>query len=71
MLDYLGQYMRQTPVGKSHGRNSVKKAYDFVCSEHERFQAEGNSKLALRYFLVQQYMENRLPLWQIDGGTSG
>ncbi len=45
-------------------RDIIHKAYEFVCAEAKRFRTEGNAKLALRYHLLQNYFESRLPQWE-------
>jgi hypothetical protein len=62
-LDYLGSGMR-TLLGGSGDRDLAEKALAFAQAEHQRFCDQGNSKLALRYALLRQYIEARLDDWR-------
>ena len=65
MVGFLGEgipnALREVPDFAS----PAKRAYAFVRSEAETFRKAGNAKLSLRYYLLQEYMESRLPLWGI------
>ncbi len=65
IVDFLGkcywELVKDAPCGPP-----MKDAYTFVRSEGERFRAAGDSKLALRYHLLQHYMESRLPTWGLN-----
>jgi len=68
ILDYLGEGFRRvfttaSKTGDSKGAETfdeaVPKAFAFIQSEHDRFAAEGNTKLALRYQLLMGYFASR------------
>jgi len=64
MVDFLGKGIQDICNGKpSELTSTVKMSYEFVRSEADRFRKDKNAKLALRYHLLQQYIESRLPLW--------
>lgn len=44
----------------------VKKAYDFIIQESIKHKDNRNSKLGFRYTLLRDYIETRLPNWDID-----
>ena len=60
-VDFLGAGIRE--VWGAEVRDWVVRAYAFVRSEAARFRAARNRRLALRYHLLQQYIESRLPVW--------
>ena len=64
IVDFCGKGMRNLPGPDTQRSHAVSMAYDFVQSEADRFRQEGDSKLALRYHLLHQYMESRLSLWE-------
>jgi len=64
MVDFLGKGILDICNGEpSEVPSMVEKGYEFVRSEADRFRKAGDAKLALRYHVLQQYMESRLPLW--------
>jgi len=44
----------------------VQPGYDFIVSEHEKFVAAKNEKLAQRYGKLRGYYESRLALWGLS-----
>ena len=64
IVDFLGKGYRDIGDTPAIMKNAVTKAYDFVQTEADRFRKAGDSKLAERYDLLQQYIESRLPLWK-------
>ncbi len=66
IVDFLGEGLRDL-LGSNTGMTvAVKMAYDFVRAQAEQFRKSKNVKLALRYHLLQQYIESRLHLWGIQ-----
>jgi hypothetical protein len=67
VVDYLGQgiYDYTSPEERDKITGAVRAIYEFVISEWRRFCDESNGKLALRYHLLREYIESRLPLWGI------
>jgi hypothetical protein len=61
-LDYLGDVMARL-AKPGEGQIMVQPGYDFIVSEHERFVAAKNEKLAERYRKLRDYYESRLALW--------
>lgn len=49
----------------------VEPGYDFIVSEHERFIAAKDERLAERYGKLRSYYESRLPLWGLDKNSNG
>ncbi|MGD0794407.1 MAG: hypothetical protein ABR958_02265 [Dehalococcoidales bacterium] len=41
-------------------------AYKWVVQEHEKYVKSMDNKLAGKYFLLRQYIESRLPIWNIS-----
>lgn len=72
IVDFLGKGLRslfsQDDVAML--AEMVRPAYNFVQSEANRFRKDGNSKLAVRYHLLKQYIESRLPIWGIKDSPS-
>jgi len=64
ILDYLGKGVRSIKGGIES--RWVKKAYQWVIQEHDKYIKSKNFKLAGRYSLLRQYMESRLDLWDIN-----
>jgi hypothetical protein len=64
-VDFLGNGAWDVLKRVQGMRDRVEHAYTFVRCEAERFREVGDSKLALRYYLLQQYIESRLPIWGI------
>jgi hypothetical protein len=69
IVDFLGQGNRDIVEQDKECLAAVPKAYKFVRREAIRFREESNTKLALRYYLLQQYIESRLPIWGIETKT--
>ncbi len=65
IVDFLDKELRDLLGPDLKGGDTVRMAYEFVRSEALRFRNAGNSKLAVRYYLLQQYIESRLPIWGI------
>lgn len=62
-VDFLSDRVQQMYLGKPDRPDydeQVMKGHDFANREHERFMAEGNHKLALRYAWLRQYYEARI-----------
>jgi len=66
IVDFLGKGLRDMLGPDTGVTMAVKMAYDFVLAQAEQFRHAGNTKLALRYHLLQQYIEARLHLWGIQ-----
>lgn len=64
VLDYLGKGVRSLKGGVKP--RWVKKGYQWVIQEHEKYIKSKNYELAGRYSLLRQYMESRLTLWGIS-----
>lgn len=65
-LDFIGEGIQAIWSLDHNVLDMLRPAFAFVKSEAIRFRSERNAKLALRYYLLQQYMESRLPLWNIQ-----
>ncbi|MFC1892928.1 hypothetical protein ACFLYR_02670 [Chloroflexota bacterium] len=63
VLDYLGEGVRSLKDGLDP--LLVKKAYQWVTQEHDKYIKSKNYELAGRFGLLRQYMESRLPLWDL------
>jgi len=64
IFDYLGDGAREA-FGLFPGMPKVaEEALTFARSEGERFRQAGNSKLALRYHLLESYITCRMDLWR-------
>jgi len=63
IVDFLGRGMRDLLGSGTHVPDAIRSAHEFVRAEAMRFRASGESKLASRYELLQQYMAPRLPIW--------
>ena len=67
ILDYLGDEFRKTIYKSPHDEGQIsyeeiyKKAYEFVEAEYKKRRDMGDSKLALRYYLLHQYLKARFP----------
>ncbi|MCJ7545147.1 MAG: hypothetical protein MUP47_11425 [Phycisphaerae bacterium] len=68
IVDFIGQGARE--VSPESAPDFVQKGYDFVRGAAVRFRQEGNAKLAVRYYLLQHYIESRLPLWGLQAGRN-
>jgi hypothetical protein len=61
-IDYAGKAMKDMYPGF---KEIIIRATDFTKRELNRFQAEGNEKLSVRYSLVRDYLNQRLnAFWQ-------
>ena len=76
-VDYLGKGVNDTYGNQPDLPTVIGAAFEFARSEAERFKSEAERsnteekvKLASRYYLLQQYMEDRLHLWGIDAKGS-
>ena len=63
VLDYLGKGAHSI---KGVEASWVKKAYQWVVEEHEKYVKSKNYELAGRYGLLRQYIESRLALWNLS-----
>jgi hypothetical protein len=61
-VDYLGEGMRRMLTGPENA-DLVSKGLSFAVTEHERFIAQGNTKLATRYAAVRSYFEKQRSRW--------
>lgn len=65
IVDFLGKRTRELLASDDAlYTTAVRNAYEFVRSEAARFRKDGDSKLALRYHLLEKYIEPRLPFWE-------
>ena len=64
IVDFLGEGVRED-LSRSAPAPLVEAAYTFVKGEASRFRESGDAKLALRYALLQQYIESRLSIWEL------
>jgi len=71
MVDFLGESARELFTKHEKGYEAARAARSFVQAEAERFRETGPSKLALRYHLVQQYVESRLDNWDLEEDQAG
>lgn len=62
-VDFIGKGVRDMLDADTGAAKAVNIGYEFVRNEAEKFRQSGNTKLAVRYHLLRQYMESRLPLW--------
>ena len=63
IVDFLGKSARDEFGGDNQLLDTVRLAYQFVSAQASNYKAERKGKLALRYYLLQHYIESRLPLW--------
>jgi hypothetical protein len=63
VLDYLGDGIRNSIKDVSI-KEMVYDAYNFIVRELEKHKEEQNSKLEVRYKLLKNYFESRLPAWE-------
>lgn len=67
ILDYLGPVILEIPGTDQKARElMVKPAYEFVLSEQERVNQNGDPKLMARYKAFRNYFESRLALWGLE-----
>jgi hypothetical protein len=62
MLDFMGEKSKET-ADKSIDAEVVKRAYDFVVSQYNKYAKEENEQLASRYFRLLKYITARKRLW--------
>jgi hypothetical protein len=57
-IDYLGEDFKEhlLPVHDEH----IRKSYEYVIEQSEKWKNEKNSKLAFRYSLLRNYFEARM-----------
>jgi hypothetical protein len=71
ILDYLGPVVLEVPGTDRKARElMVKPAYEFVLSEQERINEQGDPKLIARYQAFRDYFESRLPSWGLEARPS-
>ena len=63
MLDFMGKKAREA-ADKSLNPDLVKRAGDFLASQHKKYLYEENHKLSSRYFRLWRYFESRAGLWK-------
>jgi hypothetical protein len=63
IVDYMGEGVSKLPAFRAASCDFVRLAYEFTCTEAERFRAEGNQKLAERYDNLRRYMQPRMEKW--------
>ncbi len=66
IVDFLGDGLRGLTEPDTELPSAVRAAYEFVRNEADRFRRTSDTKHALRYYLLQQYIESRLPIWGIQ-----
>ena len=66
IVDFLGKGIRGLVGTDSQFPLAVRKTYEFVRSEAHRFRTEGPEKLALRYQILQEYVESRVCIWGLN-----
>jgi hypothetical protein len=59
VIDYLGDFFLNK-IGMKIEKDIIDKAYDKVIQFSEKYRNEGNTKIAFKYTLLRNYMENRL-----------
>ena len=69
IVDFLGKGLRDLLGPDTKVVPAVKLAYDFVRTQAEQFRQSGNTELAVRYHLLRQYIESRLPIWGIPANA--
>ncbi len=62
-LDWLGTDIRSS--FQQHP-DLVRNAYNFIIQEAIKYKEARNSKLGFRYTLLRNYVESRLPDWEVD-----
>ena len=67
-LDYLGEGFNKLSANILVFED-IKKAYDIVVQNCAKWKSVNNSKLAFRYFLLKDYFENHLHIWD-DGNVT-
>jgi hypothetical protein len=65
MLDFMGEKSKET-ADNSIDTEVVKRAYEFVNSQYQKYAIEGNEHLASRYFRLLRYINARKKLWSVE-----
>ena len=65
MLDFMGKRAKEA-AENSIPADVVRKARDFVVSQHKKFLDLEDYKLASRYFRLLRYFSHRAKLWGVD-----
>lgn len=60
ILDYAGPLVQQRLRAWPEMNDTLKKARDFARQEHRKFVSSGDRKLALRYALLEGYLNSRI-----------
>jgi len=67
ILDYLSPIMVEDAALRHKFREiTLKPIYEFVLTEQEQIQKGNDPKLTARYEAFRQYIESRIPLWNVD-----
>jgi len=64
-VDFLGKAHRELVRDISKAGVLIRRAYTFARSSAAEFRQRGDAKLAVRYYLLQQYIESRLGIWGV------
>jgi hypothetical protein len=70
ILDYLGPVMSEI-VTLENKEAMIRPLYEFVLAEQKRISDGGNPELIARYQALRQYVESRLPLWDVEAVKTG
>lgn len=73
MVDFLGERFRkaaEAQLGETTVRDTVGKAYGFVCDSLEQFAKCGNDKLAGKYKRLKGYFDSKVGLCEDEGPVS-
>ncbi len=70
-LDFLGEGIRSLKHSQETAAKLLKVAYAFVREQRDQFGQSGDTKLAGRYQLLQEYIESRGALWGLGEPTDG
>ena len=65
MLDFMGEKSKET-ADDSIDAEVVKRARDFVVSQHQKYVNDENDKLASRYFRLLKYINSRIKIWGVE-----
>ena len=65
ILDYLGKGSKEAFDGQLSGKD-VRKAWEFIKAEHEKYVEEDNSKLIMRYSSLMNYFKLKQDIWGLD-----
>ena len=66
IVDFMGTGVHRLMSGHDDFPEVVASAFELVTREQERFEAEGNLKLAARYSRLLEYMQPRLSIWNLE-----